>query len=63
MDKKELPLGLGMALAQNEAAMQQFASLSQEERQAVIEKAHAVSSKQEMEALVNGLTESSPYFF
>lgn len=63
MDQKELPLGLGMALAQNEAAMQRFGALSNEERRAVIEKAHTVSSRQEMEALVSGLVEAPPYFF
>ena len=30
MEKLELPLGLGMALAQNEAAMKQFEALPEE---------------------------------
>lgn len=62
MEKKELPLGLGMALSQNEAAMQRFETLPDEEKQAVIQRAHAVSSKQEMDALVAGLADFPPYF-
>lgn len=52
----ELPLGLGMALAQNEEAMKKFESLSETEKRAVIDKTHSVNSKKEMRALVNNLT-------
>ncbi len=48
----ELPLGFGMALAQNEAAMQRFAALPEAEKQAVLQQAHAVGSKREMQQLV-----------
>lgn len=51
----ELPLGFGMALAQNEMAMQRFESLSEEEKQAVIQRTHRVTSKQEMRRLVDSL--------
>lgn len=51
----ELPMGFGMALAQNEAAMKQFEALSESEKQAVIQKTHSVQSKQEMRQLVAGL--------
>ena len=51
----ELPLGFGMALAQNEAAMKRFESLSETEKQAVLAKTHSVRSKQEMRQLVDGL--------
>lgn len=57
MEAKELPLGLGMALAQNETAMQRFESLSEPEKQAIIQRTHAVQSKQEMHALVSSLLE------
>lgn len=40
MNGSELPLGFGMALAQNEKAMQKFESLSQTEKDNVIQKAH-----------------------
>ena len=45
-----------MALAQNERAMRQFESLSEEEKEAMIARAHAARSKREMQALVDGLT-------
>lgn len=55
MSKIELPLGFGMALSQNEAAMRQFEALSEHEKAAVIEKCHSVNSKREMRDLVNSL--------
>lgn len=52
---RELPLGFGMALAQNEAAMRRFEALSEAEKQSVIQRTHSVHSKQEMRQLVSGL--------
>lgn len=57
MDKRELPLGLGMALAQNELTMQCFESMSETEKAAFVAKTHAVNSKREMQRLVNSLTD------
>ena len=51
----DLPMGFGMALAQNEAAMKQFESLSAAQKQAVIQRTHSVSSKHEMRQLVADL--------
>ena len=59
MEKLELPLGLGMALAQNEAAMKRFEALPEAEKKAFTQRAHAVRSKQEMRRLVAGLAEKS----
>lgn len=55
MKGKELPLGFGMALAQNEAAMQQFESMTDSEKQAVLQQARGVNSKREMQQLVAGI--------
>lgn len=55
MYRIELPLGFGMALAQNEGAMARFEQLSEGEKAAVIEKCHQVNSKREMQNLVNSL--------
>jgi len=41
---------MGMALAQNISAMERFASMSEAEKQAVIDGAHGVQSKAEMQA-------------
>lgn len=55
MKGKELPLGFGMALAQNEAAMQQFESMTDSEKQTILQQAHSVNSKREMQHLVAGI--------
>lgn len=57
MDENRLPLGFGMALAQNEAAMQAFESLSEAEKRNIIEQTHSVSSKKEMRQLVASLVQ------
>ena len=59
MKGKELPLGFGMALAQNEAAMQQFESMTDSEKQAVLQQARGVNSKREMQQLVAGIVNGS----
>ena len=55
MKGTELPLGFGMALAQNETAMKKFESLTETEKQSVLEQAHHVNSKREMQRLVAGI--------
>ena len=45
---QDLPLGMGMALAQNEPAMERFAALSEAEQRSVIQGARQVHSRQEM---------------
>ena len=54
----ERPLGFGMALAQNEAAMHVFEAMTDAEKQAVLEQCHQVHSKQEMQMLVARLEEN-----
>jgi uncharacterized protein YdeI (YjbR/CyaY-like superfamily) len=51
----DVPLGLGMAFAQNTVAMHYFTSLSKEERQQIINQAHNIKSKQEMRTFVDTL--------
>ena len=53
MKNIELPLGFGMALAQNEAAMQRFEALPAAEKQQVLQQAHNVASKREVQQLVS----------
>lgn len=55
MDKNEMPLGFGFALAQNPAAMKNFSNLPESQRVEILQKAHNVSSKHEMQSLVNTL--------
>ncbi len=51
----DLPLGLGMALAHNIPAMKVFSGLSEDEKNIYIERAKTVTSRNEMNALVNTL--------
>lgn len=51
----DVPLGLGMAFAQNTTAMHYFTSLSNEGQQQIISQAHNIKSKQEMTAFVDSL--------
>lgn len=59
MDNRELPLGFGMALAQNQPAMKRFVAMTDEERQSVLQQAHSVNSKKEMQQLVSSLAGSA----
>lgn len=59
MSELELPMGFGIALAQNEAAMKQFEALSDGEKRQIVEKTHSVGSKAEMRALVQSLLPES----
>ncbi len=52
---KDLPMGFGMALAQNTEAMRSFCHMPQEKQQEVLAKAHAVRSKAEMKALIKSI--------
>ena len=57
MNKTDLPIGFGIALAQNETAMKQFESLSSTQKEAVINKTRKINSKNEMQLFVNYLSE------
>jgi len=51
----EIPLGLGMALAQNSNAMMYFSGLSEPDRQNIIDRTHQIKSKEEMRHFVDNL--------
>ena len=55
MEKNEMPVGLGMALAMNSEAMQKFASLPETKKQEIINGTHAISSKSEMRQYVESI--------
>lgn len=52
----DLPIGFGFALAQNPEAMQAFARLSEAGQNEIVQRARTVSSRNEMQALVNELS-------
>lgn len=51
----EVPVGFGMALAQNEKAVNAYAMMTREQKQAILEKAHNARSRQEMQQIVSGI--------
>ena len=55
MDFYKVPIGFGMALAQNEAAMLRYAHLSEQQKQNILNRAHNVRSEKEMYSLVASL--------
>ena len=56
MTHPELPIGFGFALAQNPEAMQVFTRLPEARQAKIVQRARAVSSKQEIQTLVDSLT-------
>ncbi len=55
MDFYKVPIGFGMALAQNAAAMEAYAAMTEEQKQAVLNRAHHAGSQQEMHRIVNSI--------
>lgn len=55
MDFYRVPIGFGMALAMNQPAMNAYAAMTEDEKQAIINKAHNVRSEKEMYSLVASL--------
>ncbi|MBU5626945.1 hypothetical protein KQI82_08495 [Oscillibacter sp. MSJ-2] len=52
---RDLPMGFGMALVQNQSAMEAFSSMTPEQQQAIISQTHRVHSKEEMQTLVESI--------
>lgn len=59
MDFEEVPVGFGMALAQNEEAMNTFAMMTGEEKQAVWSRARGARTKAEMQRIVSDIITKS----
>ena len=57
MERSALPLGFGMGLAQNEPAMKKFESMTETEKQKILQQTKRVASKSEMRQLVDSLTD------
>lgn len=55
MDFYKVPIGFGMALAQNTAAMNRYAHLTADQKQDILNKAHNVRSEKDMYSLVASL--------
>ena len=55
MDFYQVPIGFGLALSANTAAMNRYAHLNEQQKQDILNKAHNVRSEKEMYALVASL--------
>lgn len=55
MKSYEMPIGLTMALALNPEAMEKFATLTEKEKQKIVNGTHSIKSKEEMHKYVEGL--------
>ena len=55
MDFYKVPIGFGMALAMNHTAMNAYASMTESQKQTVLNRAHNARSEQEMRQIVNDL--------
>ncbi len=58
MKNYEMPIGFSMALALNPEAMEKFATLTEAQKQQIIDGTHSIKSKQEMHQYVDGLTKN-----
>lgn len=55
MDFAQVPIGFGLALSQNTAAMNRYAHLTDAQKQDILARAHKVISEKEMYSLVASL--------
>ena len=56
MDFSNVPIGFGMELVQNETAMERYAALDESERQALLEQASSITTREEMRQFIDRLT-------
>ena len=59
MDFYKVPIGFGMALAVNEPAINAYSKMTEEQKQAILNKAHNVRSEKEMHDLVASLAHNT----
>ena len=57
MGDGSLPVGFGMALAQNQTALRKYEALTEVEKKALMDQIHGVQSKAEMRQLVAELAD------
>lgn len=55
MDFYKVPIGFGMELAMNQPAMNAYAAMTEDQKQAIVTKAHNVRSQKEMHDLMASL--------
>ena len=59
MDFYKVPIGFGLALAQNDKAMAAYAAITQPQKQAILDRAHNARSEKEMHRIVSQIANST----
>lgn len=54
---RDLPMGFGMALMQNPAALHRFEAMTPAQQEQILAQTHTAASKAEMQSLVSSLAE------
>lgn len=55
MDFTQVPIGFGLALAMNEAAVNAYAMMTREQKEAILTRAHNARSEKEMHQIVSDI--------
>ena len=55
----DVPMGLGMALAQNVKALERFSSMTEKERKRLVAGTHDIHSSREMQLYVQNIAEGN----
>nr|MBQ8244515.1 hypothetical protein [Oscillospiraceae bacterium] len=59
MDFYKVPIGFGMALAMNPPALNVYSAMTEEQKQAILNRAHNARSEQEMHRIVDSIAKNS----
>lgn len=59
MDFYKIPIGFGLALAANESAMARYTAMTQQQKQAVIDRARRARSREEMHQIVSSIANTA----
>lgn len=55
MDFYKVPIGFGMALAMNPPALNAYSAMTEDQKQAILNKAHKARSEKEMHDIVSSI--------
>lgn len=55
MDYYRVPIGFGMALAMNPPALNVYSAMTEDQKQAILSRAHNAHSQQEMHEIINSI--------
>ena len=55
MDFYKVPIGFGMALSMNPSALNAYSNMTEQQKQAILDRAHHANSEYEMHQIVNSL--------